>query len=278
MNKNDYYVYLHRSNETGEVFYVGKGRNNRCKSPLSKTFKWEQIASKGFTIEFHSVGLSNSDAYAIELDLIKTLPNLVNVNVNTKTKDITEDDLTLVYYDETSYTCLRYARKVIGSNGRIYKNIGDIAGIEKDTSSGKDKRFIVRSQGKAIYAHRLVYALHNEISSDLVIDHIDGNSLNNKLSNLRQVTQQVNSRNIKKSSNKSTNVLGVSETSTSNSYGIWHAYIATWYDSEGKLKTKQFACKKYGLLPAFTRACEWRKQKIEELNAAGAGYTERHGT
>lgn len=38
-----------------------------------------------------------------------------------------------------------------------------------------------------------------------------------------------------------------------------------------------FSCNKYGHEQAFQLACQWREQKIAELNAQGAGYSERHG-
>lgn len=38
-----------------------------------------------------------------------------------------------------------------------------------------------------------------------------------------------------------------------------------------------FSCNKYGHEQAFQLACQWREQKIAELNEQGAGYSERHG-
>jgi hypothetical protein len=46
----------------------------------------------------------------------------------------------------------------------------------------------------------------------------------------------------------------------------------------GKRKSKAFNVKEYGEQEAFRLACEYRAKMIEELNAAGAGYTGRHGT
>lgn len=46
---------------------------------------------------------------------------------------------------------------------------------------------------------------------------------------------------------------------------------------DGKQTKKCFSVKKYGLLPAFKMACEYREKMIAELNAQGAGYTENHG-
>ena len=54
--------------------------------------------------------------------------------------------------------------------------------------------------------------------------------------------------------------------------------VATWCCIETmKPRNKKFSVKKYGLLPAFKAAVEFRRNKIAELNTQGAGYTEKHG-
>lgn len=57
-------------------------------------------------------------------------------------------------------------------------------------------------------------------------------------------------------------------------------YVCTWYETtDGKLKSrgKSFSVNKYGLLPAFAKACQYREDKIKELNTLGYGYTDNHG-
>ena len=276
-NKEDYYVYLHRSKVDNAIFYVGKGRCLRHSTKTSRGQNWHVVAEKGYTVELYAQNLTNSDAYTIEQHLIETLPNLVNKITKTRTKEIDGAVLSLVYYDETSPTCLRYARPVISrSNGRVYKNAGDIAGIEKEMSHKAGKRHVFRAPSGMFYVHRLVYALHYPISAEHVIDHIDGDTLNNKITNLRQVTQEVNSRNTcaARSSN-STGVVGVSRIKREHLNFI--QYIAHCRFN-GKLFSKEFSCFNMSEEQAFRLACEWRNQKIKELNEQGAGYTERHGT
>lgn len=61
---------------------------------------------------------------------------------------------------------------------------------------------ILKINKKAYYYHRVLYKLHNpewnfnDTSKNNVIDHIDNNTNNNKIENLRVVTQQQNIFNI----------------------------------------------------------------------------------
>lgn len=51
---------------------------------------------------------------------------------------------------------------------------------------------------KKIYAHRAAWIyIHGEIPGGMVIDHLDGNGLNNRIGNLRVVTKAINQRNRK---------------------------------------------------------------------------------
>lgn len=67
---NHFYVYLHRRNDTNEVFYVGKGSGRRSHS-TKRNILWKRIAKKaGYTVEIISKNLSESLAYQIEETLI----------------------------------------------------------------------------------------------------------------------------------------------------------------------------------------------------------------
>lgn len=64
---------------------------------------------------------------------------------------------------------------------------------------------------KQYLTHRLVWAMHygEWPKKPLVIDHIDGNGLNNKILNLRVTTNTGNSRNCRLSKNNTSGVNGV---------------------------------------------------------------------
>ena len=83
-------------------------------------------------------------------------------------------------------------------SGRVYWKIG-MKGVtpmtEVGTTNTKGYR-IVLVNGKHSLVHRIVWIMHNEeIPSGYVIDHINGDKLDNRICNLRLATSQQNSRN-----------------------------------------------------------------------------------
>ena len=86
------------------------------------------------------------------------------------------------------------------SNARRVK-IGDIAGsIQRSTGYRR-----ITVNGKRYRAHRLIwFMVHGKFPVDM-LDHINGNTLDNRISNLREATQQQNMQNQTKarSDNKS---------------------------------------------------------------------------
>ena len=90
---------------------------------------------------------------------------------------------------------INYQKLMVFKNGIIYiiKNNGNLK-IIKNTSIMNGYNAI-NCKGKMILRHRIIsYAFLGLIIEDVkqIIDHIDGNKLNNKLKNLRVVTQQQN--------------------------------------------------------------------------------------
>lgn len=178
------------------------------------------------------------------------------------------------YYDETSPTCLRWKVAVANSTHNVV-NKGDIAGCRAHNERGKPKAIYVRFKGRNYRGHKIVWELyHPEICKDEVIDHLNGDPFDNRIENLEPKTQKQNSRNRIKSPLNKSGVTGVYF--YINCVGTRY-YAATWRDKDGKAKAKSFSFKIYGEDAAFKMACEFRRQKIEELNHNGAGYTERHG-
>jgi len=186
-------------------------------------------------------------------------------------------------YDETAIpSCLRWKVDRRGGRGKgvIVVRAGDVAGhVSVDNKKGYSQCNVTLFD-KGYVSSRVIWNMFNgDIADGLVIDHIDGNSLNNKLSNLRVVQHCVNGRNSKLSKNNGTGIKGVSfskvETKLKNR-SIFHTYVVVKWREDGKACGKLFSVLQLGLLPAFAEAVQYRNSKIEELNSKGYGYTDRH--
>lgn len=92
----------------------------------------------------------------------------------------------------------------------------DWAGYIKLTMTSKDQKTI------QLYGHRVAYFIHHGfIDPTLTIDHIDGNASNNRIANLRLVSQEINLQNRKLYKNNKTGQIGVLQ----NSKGIYQVRI-----------------------------------------------------
>lgn len=92
----------------------------------------------------------------------------------------------LWFYDETSPSCLRWK---IDAGARVRK--GSEAG-----SLGNNARYEVKAFGRGYFAHHIIWTLHHGlIPPEREIDHIDINSTNNRINNLRLVTGSQNKKN-----------------------------------------------------------------------------------
>jgi len=110
--------------------------------------------------------------------------------------------------------------------------------------------------------HHLITALRNiEIPEYAVIDHIDGNTLNNERSNIRVVTQNINCKNTAMRKSNTSGVTGINWNKTSNSFTV-RKYI------QGERRY-------LGHRNTFSEAKKLLESYKELLSLDG--YTERHG-
>lgn len=87
----------------------------------------------------------------------------------------------------------------------------------------KDGRREITIDGKGYLAHRVAYAHFYGVNPSFDIDHIDGNPMNNAISNLRDVEKTVNLQNQRKPhSNNKSGLMGVSANGSN-----WAASIRT---------------------------------------------------
>ena len=273
MKNKDYYVYVHKRNDTSVVFYVGHGRTTRAfQEGSNKTKDWKVIneEANGHTVEFLHEGLTKEQAVELEHKYI-TEPNedwkLVNKRLPTKAYELDFNVLNeKFYYDESSPSGLRYKKNSYKNKGAISKRVGDVAGNVKLNPNGTPRGWkLGLSIGDDKYhlnVHRIIWVLlHGSIDSSMVVDHIDGNPLNNKADNLRLVTYKENARNKKPR---------FSDTFAIKGKSYWTSLI----DKNGNRVEKSASIEKYGDDLAKAILATWKLYMLtsEEFS----GYSERH--
>ena len=105
-------------------------------------------------------------------------------------------------------------------NAKTKYLVGTKAGYVHKLLSGYEVVFI-RIQNISFREHRLIYLMHHGYLPDS-IDHIDGNSLNNRIENLRPANVIENQQNAKLRTDNTSGVKGVY---WSKQHGKWKAQI-----------------------------------------------------
>lgn len=171
-----------------------------------------------------------------------------------------------VSYSEESESGIVWNRPQYFKGSPNYSRVGKKAGFKN--KSNKSFYWYIRLNGIDYPVHRIVWILHNGlISREDQIDHVDRNSLNNKIENLRLVTASENCRNKNRRLDNKTGFTGVYFCTTKTGEG-YQAYIS----ESGRKVSKFFSVLKYGKEKALSLAVLWRNNKLKELD-----YSEGHG-
>ena len=181
-----------------------------------------------------------------------------------------EELLEMFYYEPETGKLFRRPKKIknIGDkswNARFAnKEVGSISEFRYKQSGYVARYLQVKLKIDGIYrsflVHRIIWKLVHGVSPD-IIDHLNGDSLDNRLCNLRNVSRSENQRNSKMRSNNTSGFTGVSWNSNEEKYR------ATVKTTDGSI-----------FLGAFDCPAEAYQVRIDYLKEhPDLGYTERHG-
>lgn len=137
---------------------------------------------------------------------------------------------------------------------------GKIAGCKQNF--GSHIYLTIRVDGKLYLAHRLAFFFSRE-RWPTIIDHINGNSLDNRIENLREVDKVENGRNCKISKNNTSSVNGV----------YYQKQIDRWI-AEGHYTKDGIKMKEY--LGCFKDISD-AKIAREKWEVGQGNFTKRHG-
>ena len=145
--------------------------------------------------------------------------------------------------------------------------------FRKDTHSNRIIAFVkVGSRYK--FLHNVF--MNKDTSTPGSVDHINMDSLDNRLSNLRITSPQTQQINRKVFKNSLTGITGVTKRKHVNKDGIGHFSYYAEISINGVKKTKSFSIQKHGKNEAFRLACVERSHMEDESQEYQLACSYRH--
>ena len=258
--RKDMCVYLHLDDE-GVIRYVGSGNKTRPYLACNRNTAWNELfknnAPKVVIVESNLV---YEDAIALEYYMyVSCSDTIVNITEPRTTRELVFDYFNEWFYiDSNSPSGLSLKKKSPHNKKHVGEHVGSIA-----MCNGQKEYWRVKCKNRGYLAHRIIYLLaHGSINSHLVINHKDGDSLNNSIDNLEQVTQMVNCRNKKIGSNNSTGFAGITYTMYK---GKVDGYSSKY--TSDKSYSQRFSFIAHGTKEdALASAIRWRNYKLHINN------------
>lgn len=175
--------------------------------------------------------------------------------------------------DENSPTGLAWNKTSYSGNGKLEVWPGKPAGNLHNTNGYKTYTVAIATNvgHKSLIVSRIVASLHGMKIDNMVVDHLNGITTDNRVENLRVTTQAINCRNKKAPHNSPYELSGV----TCRTEGDKSWFIGQFV-KEGKNSSRRFSINKLGVMEAFKRAVIHRQNGIVEANLNGFEYSLRH--
>jgi heme/copper-type cytochrome/quinol oxidase subunit 3 len=245
-----------------DLFYLSQGTYSRA-STKRRYKDWKAVAEQagGFTHEYIEKRLTKDEAVNLENKYLNEPPkhwNLINKHTCIKeSRELTREMFfEIVEYNESSPTGL------VWKNDRGTKNkAGKKAGCRTDDY------YRIEISGISYSCHRIIYALiHGKCSRDMTINHINTNSLDNRIGNLEEVTQSLNNKR-KSTTGRNAKGVGWEEEIKKGKHGnVSTTYaVCYWRDNNGNKRRKRFSVSRLGLMVAYKLATEHRTKMVISL-------------
>lgn len=255
-------VYLHKDAD-GIVRYVGSGTKDRATAYASgsRSKGWNLVFSENKpSVEILHDGLERKEALLLEIEAYnKYKDTIVNVRCPSLTSKVNDMEFDVFnewfYIDQSSSSGLRWKKQP----NHCKPCVGKVAGSLLTKEQGK-QYWQIKLNYKVYKVHRIVYLLsHGYLNSELLVDHINGNGLDNSVQNLQLSNHLQNCFNAKRKTMSATGEQNVFEKST--------FYKVAFYFNQKSYSTSFHFSDFQDKESAFKAAVFWRdsmKKKLKE--------------
>ena len=248
-----YIYYLYDSD--GIVRYVGRGRRDRFKTVSGRSEEYLSILNNGGESKIIEFCEDTQQVILKELEHIELhKATIINKIGSFEHNHLKYEELDKIFQiDETSPSGIVWKTDRYNVSGALCVRAGTRAG----SLTTHRRYWCVPYNGKYVKVHRVIMVLHlKEDLNDpeILINHIDGDGTNNKLSNLELSSYRHNAIYRTKHTKNTSGVVGVTAYMSRGKL-TWRARIT---DEGGKRIQKDFSTVVYGD-EAFNMACEYRK-------------------